>query len=90
MATEPSFSSGNIAKKAENQILFSLVNASLTRCHRSQVLPDIFNRSNFEYSAFSGLKVHSRRRKRKTKGNEKKKKNSIQVGVHEHNPKKGG
>ena len=26
------------------------------------VLPDIFNRSNFEYSAFSGLKVDSRRR----------------------------
>ena len=29
------------------------------------VLPNIFNRSNFKFSAFSGLKVHSRRRKRK-------------------------
>ena len=31
------------------------------------ILPDIFNRSNFEYSAFSGLEVDSGRRKRKKK-----------------------
>ena len=51
------------------------------------VLPDIFNRSNFEYSAFSGLKVDSRRRRRKKKQNRK---NNIQVGVNEHNRNKGG
>ena len=34
---------------------------------RILLLPDIFNRSNFEYSAFSGLKVDSRRRVRKKK-----------------------
>ena len=52
------------------------------------VLPDIFNRS---YSAFSGLKVDSRRRKRKNKSKKKIiiiKKNSIQIGVNEHNQKK--
>ena len=56
------------------------------------VLPDIFNRSNFEYRAFSGLKAENRRRKRKKKvrKKKKKKKNSIQVGVNEHNQKKGG
>ena len=48
------------------------------------VLPDIFNRSNFEYSAFSGLKVDSQRKK-----SQKKKKNSIQVVINEHNQKKG-
>ena len=51
------------------------------------VLPDIFNRSNFEYNALSGLKVNSIGRKRKKKQS---KKNSIQVGVNEHNQKKGG
>ena len=54
---------------------------------RTLVLPDIFNRSNFEYSAYSGLKVDSMGRKRKKKQNNK---NSIQVGVNEHNQKKGG
>ena len=36
---------------------------------RAKVLPDIFNRSSFEYSAFtfSGLKVDSMGRKRKKK-----------------------
>ena len=31
----------------------------------TKVLPDIFNRSNFEYRAFSGLKIDRRGRKRK-------------------------
>ena len=48
---------------------------------RALVLPDIFNRSNVEYSAFSGLKVDYRRRilkkKKKSKKKEKEKKNSI-------------
>ena len=34
------------------------------------VLPDIFNHSNFEYSAFSSLKVNSMRRKTKVGKNE--------------------
>ena len=34
---------------------------------RTKVLPDIFNRSNFTYSAVSGLKVDSGRRKSKKK-----------------------
>ena len=34
---------------------------------RIKVLPDVSNRSNFEYSAFSGLKVDSGRRKRMKK-----------------------
>ena len=56
------------------------------------VLPDIFNRSNFEYSALSGLKVDSWRRKRQKKVRKKttKKKNDIQAGVNEHDQKKDG
>ena len=56
------------------------------------VLPDLFNRSNFEYSVFSGLKVDSGRRKRKKKVRKKmqNKKNNFQIGVNEHNQKKGG
>ena len=54
---------------------------------RTQVLPNIFNRSNFKCSAFSTLKVDSRRRKR-CKKKEKKKKNGIQVGVNEHSQKR--
>ena len=60
---------------------------------RTVVLPGILNRSNFEYSAFSGLKVDSGRRKRKKKKVRKKmqnKENNFQVGVNEHNQKKGG
>ena len=61
---------------------------------RAQAFPDIFNRSNFGYSALGGLKVDSRRRKRKKKKKvrkkKNKKKNSIQIGVYEHNQKKGG
>ena len=34
---------------------------------RTLVHPDIFNRLNFAYSAFSGLKVDSRRRIKKKK-----------------------
>ena len=52
------------------------------------VLPDIFNCSNFEYSAFSSLKVDSQRRRIRKK-KKVKKKNSIQVGANEHNQKKG-
>ena len=47
---------------------------------RTKVLPDVFNRSNFEYSAFSDLKKDSGRRKRKKVPVAKKmqnKKNSI-------------
>ena len=44
------------------------------------VLPDMFNRSNFEYSALSSLEVGSWRKKVS-----KKKKDSIKVGVNEHN-----
>ena len=52
------------------------------------VLPDIFNRFNFEYSVFSVLKVDSRRsNKKEKKEREKKEENSIQVGVNEHNQK---
>ena len=36
---------------------------------RTLVFPDVFNRSNFEYSAFSGLKEDSWKRKRKKKKN---------------------
>ena len=47
----------------------------------------MFNRSNFEYSAFSGLKADSRgkerKKKKKVKKKTKKKKNGIQVGVNE-------
>ena len=49
----------------------------------AQKFSDIFNRSNFEYSASSGLKVHNGRRKRKKKKKKKRcqnKKNSIQIG----------
>ena len=58
---------------------------------RTLDLSDTFNRSNFEYSAFSGLKVDSMKRIRKKKRNTKtnKKKNSIQVGVDEHHQTKG-
>ena len=43
---------------------------------RTKVLPDcdIFNRSNFEYSAFSGLKVDGIGRKRKKKKKQEKRK----------------
>ena len=41
-------------------------------CH-PLVLPDIFNRSNFEYNTFSGLKVDSGKRKRKKKKQKSKK-----------------
>ena len=41
---------------------------------RALPLPDIFNRSNFEYSANSSLKVDSWRRKRKKKERKKTKK----------------
>ena len=34
---------------------------------RTLILPDIFNRSNFEHSVFSGLKVEGMGRKRKKK-----------------------
>ena len=49
----------------------------------AQVLSDIFNRFNFEYSAFSGLKVDSRRRKKKSKKSKKrgKKEEKLLVGV---------
>ena len=44
----------------------------------ARVLPDIFNRSNFEYSAFSSLKADSwKRRKKKVRKKMKKQKNSI-------------
>ena len=56
---------------------------------RTKVLPDIFHLSNFEYSAFSGLKVDSSVRK-KNQEKRKSKKNNIQDGVNEHNRKKGG
>ena len=53
------------------------------------VLPDIVNRSNFEYSAFSGLKLDSwRRKKKEIRKKTKKMKNSIQVEANEHNQKK--
>ena len=41
---------------------------------RTLVLPDIFNRLNFAYSAFSGLKVDSRRRIKKKKSKKQDKK----------------
>ena len=53
---------------------------------RILILPDIFNRSNFEHSVFSGLKVEGMGRKRKKKT----RKNSILVGVNEYNQKKDG
>ena len=57
---------------------------------RTKALPDIFNRSNLKYSAFSGLKVDSGRRKKKqSKKKGAKPENSIQIGVNEHNLKKG-
>ena len=46
------------------------------------VLSDIFNHSNFEYSTYSGLKVDSLRKEKA-----RKMKNSIQVGLNEHNQK---
>ena len=53
------------------------------------VLPDIFNRSNFEYSTFSSLKVDSgRKKKKKEKTKKQNKKNSFQGRVNEHNQKK--
>ena len=55
---------------------------------RTLVLPDIFNSSNFEYRAFSGLTVDSGRRKKKKKKVRKQmqnQKNSFQVGVNENN-----
>ena len=61
---------------------------------RTKVLPDIFNCSNFEWSVFSCLKVDSGERKKKkkktNKKNVKQEQYSIQVGVNEHNQKKGG
>ena len=57
----------------------------------AKVLPDIFNCLNFEYSALSGLKVGSGKRKKKeVRKKIQSKKNSIQVGISEHNQKKGG
>ena len=47
---------------------------------RTKVLPDIFNRLNFEYSAFSGLKVDSGRRKRKKKVRKKMQKKVFNLG----------
>ena len=38
------------------------------------VLPDVFNRSNFEYSAFSSLKVEKWQQKNKKKEKKKKRK----------------
>ena len=56
---------------------------------RTKVLPDIFNRSNSEYMAFSGLKADSIRRKgKKSKKKEKEKKKGIQVGVNEQTKRK--
>ena len=51
------------------------------------LLFDIFNRSNFQYCAFSDLKEDSGKRKKKKMPN---KKNIFQVGVNEHKQKKGG
>ena len=57
---------------------------------RTLILPNIFNWSNFEHSVFSILKVEGMERKRKKKRKNKTRKNSILVGVNEHNQKKDG
>ena len=44
---------------------------------RAVVLPGIFNRSNFEYSALSDLKINSQRRIIKKKKSKKEKKRKI-------------
>ena len=55
---------------------------------RTKALPDIFNPSNFEYSAFGCFKANSdKNERRKNKKKDAKQENSIQVGVNEHNPK---
>ena len=50
----------------------------------TKVLPEIFNRSNFKYSAFRGLKVWEEKEKiKKSKKKDAKQENSSQIGVNE-------